>query len=259
MPEVHFNQRWKRYGKWGGFNNEIDGDTPATYPLTYGLTRRGVNDLITKHLKLQPEVQLHIDAIRAKMASADLVLGVHYRGTDTAMHWPFKKIPYETFFTETDKAIEERLKEKGKHPTEEDRKGAKIRIFVATDEQEFLEVKGSNPPRIINPSLNTVSPMCQAMRKRYGSEVIVSYDGSPRLTPDQYEAATEGLTNSPDVKISNYKKGESAVVDAICLALGEHLIKAELNSHFPSPLYWPLTLACRGVGEEQRFRIFLRL
>ena len=94
------------------------------------------------------------------------------------------------------------IKEKGKQ-----RQGAQIKIFVATDEQEFLE----------------------AMRKRYGRQVIVSYDGSPRLTPDQYEAATEGLTNSPDVHVTNYQKGESAVVDAICLALGEHLIKGRSN------------------------------
>ena len=67
------------------------------------------------------------------------------------------------------------------------------------------------------------------MIKRYGKETIVSYEGSPRLTPDQYAAATEGLTNSPDVKQTNFEKGESAIIDAICLALGKHLVKGRSN------------------------------
>ena len=205
LEQVHFNQRWKRYGKWGGFNRVIDGMTPANYPLTYGVNRQGVNDLITKHIKLRPAVQAKIDAIRTEMSGATLALGVHYRGTDTAMHWPYVKIPYKSFFQEVDKAIQERLAEKGLLGKEAG--AATIRIFVATDEQEFLE----------------------AMRSKYGAERVVSYEGSPRLTPDQYAAATEGLTNSPDVKVSNYEKGESAVVDAICLALGEHLIKSRSN------------------------------
>ena len=129
-------------------------------------------------------------------------MGVHYRGTDTAFHWPYTKIPYETFFRETDKSVKKGLEQAGKTTA-----NGKLKIFVATDEVEFLK----------------------AMQVRYGAEVVISYDGSPRLTPEQYEAATEGLTNSPDVKVSNYQKGESAIIDAICLGFGKHLVKGRSN------------------------------
>jgi len=202
LPEVHFNQKFKKYGAWGGFQKMIEGSQSATYPLTYALDREGVNRLMHKYLRLHPTIAQKIDNFKAThLKDADVVIGVHYRGTDTAEHWPYKKTPYEKYFAEVDKVLPELLKEKGLEAGK-----AKIRIFVASDEAAFLD----------------------KMKERYPGQVVSNTD-SPRLTPDQYAAATEGLTNSPDVQVSNYMKGESTIVDAILLAAGEYLIKGRSN------------------------------
>jgi hypothetical protein len=51
-------------------------------------------------------------------------LSVHYRGTDTVLHYPYKKIPYQLYYDYIDKYIET-------HPS--------AGIFVATDEKDFLD------------------------------------------------------------------------------------------------------------------------
>ena len=90
--EVHFDMRFKRYGKYGGFNHVIDGRTPGSYPLTYGVNRLGVNRLIQDFIRPVPAIQKVVDGITQEMKAGDVTVGVHYRGTDTAFHWPFKKV-----------------------------------------------------------------------------------------------------------------------------------------------------------------------
>jgi len=204
LEEVHFNRKLKRYGLWGGFNNLIDGVTPSTYPITYGTSRSETNRLIREYLipNMQPELKAKLEMLHVKMfKDADVILGVHYRGTDTSEHYPYTKIQYETFYRETKLAIKEMITEKNLEAST-----AKVRIFVASDEAEFLE----------------------GMQAQFPGQVVF-HDESPRLLPHQFAAATEGLTNSPDVHVSNYQKGETAIIDAICLAAGEYLIKGRSN------------------------------
>jgi len=204
LEEVHFDQYVKRHGRWGGFNHIMDGPDGSKYPVTYGVDRPTTMLLLDNYIKLKPQVQQKITNLRMKhdLDGADAIVGVHYRGTDTAEHYPFLKISYESFYEESESAIAAILKEKGV-----DRSKAKVKIFVATDEQEFLD----------------------GMITRFGADAVFFHEESPRLTPDQYKAATEGLTNSPDVHIGNYLKGETAIVDAIMLAAGQHLIKGRSN------------------------------
>jgi hypothetical protein len=144
---------------------------------------------------------------------------VHYRGTDTASEFPYRKIPYAQVADRLDVALakartaatgrrEGRVKASGVEEASAQRVDGSplddVRIFVATDEAPFLRY----------------------MQARYGDAVVFNPE-SPMLEPSEYDAS-EGLIDAA-LPISNFERGRTALVDAMLLALCEYIIKTRSN------------------------------
>jgi hypothetical protein len=72
-------------------------------------------------------VRAKADAFRREhLEGRDFVLGVHYRGTDTARHFPYRKVGFETYDAWIARVLELR-------------RARDFAIFVATDESAFLD------------------------------------------------------------------------------------------------------------------------
>ena len=86
-PEVHLDRRIAKYGRYGGFGDRIYGQTSHLYPMTTGVPRAELHRLWSSHIRPQPDVLDKVDAFAARWFGDDThVVGVHYRGTDTARH-----------------------------------------------------------------------------------------------------------------------------------------------------------------------------
>jgi hypothetical protein len=135
----------------------VYGPNSSMYPLTHasGASRQELHALLSRYISLQPEVRAAFVqfataqrmALPSHVAQAlgaapwvctpdattgrgcEWALSVHYRGSDTARHYPYRKVDYSEFFTEVDAVLEERVAEHG----------GVWRIIVATDETAFLD------------------------------------------------------------------------------------------------------------------------
>lgn len=118
------------------------------------------------------------------------MLGVHYRGTDTRQHYPYRAVPYTAMLREALLALETR------GVTSRERPG--LCTFVATDEKDFIDY----------------------LTESQLGPTVVSYQGSPRVA-----AASDALHFSASLGMDNAAKGESALVDCLLLAAAAHLVK----------------------------------
>jgi hypothetical protein len=187
--EVHLDQRIAKYGRYGGFGDRIYGETSHLYPMTAGVARGELHRLWSSHIRPRPEVIDKVDAFAARWFERDTrVVGVHYRGTDTARHYPFYRVPYDAYADEIRRVLE------AIGPS-------RYRVFVATDETEFVDF----------------------MDKAFPGQAICSPE-SPRVSRDE-----EAIHFNRSIAATGYQKGEAALVDCLLLARADWLVKGRSN------------------------------
>lgn len=163
--------------------------------LTYhaaAMSRSAAHDLIARHVRLQAHIQRLVDAYVAGHFAHSFSIGVHYRGTDK--HEEAPPVPYE----EVVGAIHDAAAGAGSLP---------VRVFLATDDQRFLDVMIERFPDSL-----LYRPM---FRSKDGRPIDVTNDDT------------------------NYRKGEDAVVDCLLLSRTNYLIRTASNLSLCSAFFNP--------------------
>jgi hypothetical protein len=187
--EVHLDRRIAKYGRYGGFGDRIYGETSHLYPMTAGLPRATLHATWASHIRPQPAILAKVDAFAGRWFARDtFIVGVHYRGTDTARHYPFQRVPYDTYADEIRRVLETVRPER-------------FRVFVATDETEFVDFMDRTFP---------------------GAAVYATE--APRVSRD-----AEAIHFNRSIAASGYQKGESALIDCLLLARSGWLVKGRSN------------------------------
>jgi hypothetical protein len=155
------------------------------------MPRRAAARLVAHYVKLSPAIQDATDNYVRGHWQGARVIGVHYRGNDKIAD--ARRVPYE---------------EVASRVTEHLAQAASCRVFLATDEQAFVDW----------------------MRARFGDRLLVrdmfrSRDGRPI-----------DVTNAD----GNYQKGFDAVVDCLLLSRTEHLIRTSSNLGLCATFFNPL-------------------
>lgn len=145
------------------------------------LSRKKGATLINRYIRVKPQVAAKVEAFVQTHFNDHLVIGIHYRGTDKVKEAP--RIPYETVCASVQTAIN-------------NAKAGKIRIFVATDEQAFVDCVRGNFPQL--------ACSCDAIRSTDGTRVHDSDE-------------------------NNYRNGEEAIIDCLLLSRCDLLIRTESN------------------------------
>ena len=218
VEEVHFDRTYSRYGLLGGFMDNIVGRDGRRYPVQGArLSLQEVHGVIDAHFVQRAALGDEIRALKRKVFSgADAAIGVHYRGTDTASEYPYRKVPYAQVATRIDAALsrtivhaKKLIAEKAAKPRAPD-----VRIYVATDEAPFRE--------FIRKRYDTT----ESFAARFESRVTVVFnEGSPMLSASEFDTS-EGLIDARlSAEFSNFDRGCSALVDAYMLAACDVIIK----------------------------------
>lgn len=90
----------------------------------YEMSREEGNYFINKYIKLKPHIQKKVDDFVSEYFTGYYIIGVHYRGTDKISEAP--RVRYEEVMLEINRVVQS-LNDK------------KYKIFIATDEQAFIE------------------------------------------------------------------------------------------------------------------------
>lgn len=195
-----------KYGRHGGFCDEVNGVTPYLYPMTYGIDRAELHRLLTTYMRVRHDIRAAADRwIAESFDPSAFVVGVHYRGTDSTrgrlvrlLDYRDFRVPYESYAAEAEAVIE-------RHAPRT------FQFAVATDEADFVEF----------------------MRRRFGDRVVY-VESSPRA-----KAGGPAIHLDATLKVSNYEKGRSAVVDALLLAATSYLVKGRSNVSDASLVFNP--------------------
>ncbi len=146
-----------------------------------GLSRTQANRYIKKYFRMKEGIRKEIDDFVEKHFKGNQVIGVHYRGTDKVSEAP--RVSYEKMISQVKDYIESHS---GEH----------FKIFVATDEENFVET----------------------MHGAFSGQVVTS--GARRST-DGHPLHV----NSKDP----YQTGKEALIDGELLSQGKVLIKTKSN------------------------------
>jgi hypothetical protein len=111
---------------------KFKGVTP--WDIEYNTSRKQVNDLIKKYIRLQPTVESFIEDFVQRHFSLHAVVAVHYRGTDKISEAP--RVTYE--------AVAEKVAE-----VLTSFAGRSCKIFIASDERGFIEYMEDLFPGIV--------------------------------------------------------------------------------------------------------------
>lgn len=185
--ENHGENWWEYYCepiKLGyGLDIHVMGDPPNSPGwIEEKLTRHEVRDYIEKYIHVKSFIMDRVAQFQIENFVGNFVISIHYRGTDKFIH-EAREVPYENVAKQVDKVI----KESG---------GQKYRIFIATDEQNFLDY----------------------MIQKYGD--IVCFNDAMRSS------------NGEPLHVNNsdpYQQGLETVMDAILLSRGHYLIRTTSN------------------------------
>jgi hypothetical protein len=157
--------------------------------MTTGMSRAALHAIWASHIRPQPAILAKVDAFVSRWFDRDtFIAGVHYRGTDTARHHPFQRVPYETYAEEVRRVLETA-------------RPARFRVFVATDETEFVDF----------------------MDRTFPGATLYATD-APRVSRD-----AEAIHFNRSIAASGYQKGESALIDCLLLARSNWLVKGRSN------------------------------
>ncbi len=156
--------------------------------MGFHLERFDAYRLIKNYIKIKPELQKAIDQYYQANFASHYVIGVHHRGTDKIVEWPL--VAYEKTWQTLINVIQS-LNEKQK---------ARLRVYVATDDQLFLNFLVGLLPNLI-----------------IYNDFARSANGDPLHYGDQFYA-------------NNYEKGKEALLDCIFLAQSNALIRPNTSS-----------------------------
>lgn len=151
--------------------------------IGFHLDRGYAYALIQKHIRIKLDIEHEIALFYAHNFAPYFVIGVHHRGTDKVLEWPL--VAYE-------KTVQCLLNVIG---TLKSHDQAQLRIFVATDDQFFLNYLIGLFPSIV---------------------IYESFVRSPDGTPLHY---------SEHLFSSNYQKGKEALLDCALLSKCHILIR----------------------------------
>lgn len=175
--------------------------TMTEYDADWFLKQRTkARDLVKKYIQVKPHVLAIVDAFENESMQGCRMLGVHMRGTDKgaaiASDETNRKVGPAAYYEEIDQYI-------AKHDD--------CRIFVATDQEQYLE----------------------AMTERY-PERVLSCDA---------QRSNDDLNTFQKAEGDAYKKGEEALIDCLLLSRCDFLLKC--TSHLSeSSMYFNPKLEC---------------
>ena len=160
--------------------------------IEYDTTIEELNSLILKYVHVRSEIMEEVDDFVAQMFQRNFVICVHYRGTDKSIEAP--RVGYDT----VQKKVVDVIREHD---------GESIKIFIATDEENFL----------------------QFMQRQFGNLVCYNEHAvrSVNNTPIHFNAA------------SPYQSGRDALVDCLLLSRGSYLIRTSSNLSLASTFFNP--------------------
>ncbi len=154
-----------------------------------GLPTPSINNyaLIQKYVRIKSHIQAEIDEFVRQHFESFYVIGVHHRGTDKNTEWPI--VSYE----KTYQTIKQVIKKSYPFPLRK-----KVKIFVATDDQKFIDyLENLFPKQLIYNNFTR------------------SADGSPL-----HIGAVQHYT-------SNYLKGKEAIIDCLLMSRCHILIRPQ--------------------------------
>jgi hypothetical protein len=194
--EIRLDRTVSKYGRYGGFADVVQGRTPYLYPMTFGVERATLRHLLDRHVQVRQEIHDEVARLVSTLFEPGaFIVGVHYRGTDSTRsraaalaHYRTTPVPYTAYAAEVRRALQ-------------DAAPAIYRVFVATDEIDFLEF----------------------MRREFGDRVV-QLDDAPRA-----QRGGQAVHLDRTLPVSNYRKGRSAVVDCLMLAATHYLVKGRSN------------------------------
>jgi hypothetical protein len=204
--EMRLDSRVRRIGRFGGFSDVVQGETPYLYPMTYGVDRATLHQVVTRHIQIRQEIREAADrAIDDLFDRGAYRVAIHYRGTDTTFGWKGRfthyrtaPVPYAAYAEEVRRVV----RAAG---------SPRYQLFVATDEHDCLEF----------------------MQREFGDRVR-SFDESPRVS-----AGGAAIHLDSSLPVSNYQKGKSALVDCLVLAASDYLVKGRSNLSDASLIFNP--------------------
>lgn len=143
--------------------------------------RRLASELVRRYVRVRPGILEKVETYAREHFGQSHMIGIHYRGTDKKRDLPL--VPFEAVWSTVQGRIEAA-------------NGAPCRIFVATDEQAFLDFMLSRVPRGL-----------------LYRDLVRSTDGTPVHERDG----------------DNHAKGEGALIDCLLLARTSCLIRTASN------------------------------
>ncbi len=203
--ELHLNRILTKYGRYGGFSDVVQGATPYFYPMTWGIDRQALHRLVDTQVRLRPEICDEATSLAHTLFDPQaLIIGVHYRGTDSThgltgalTHYRTGRVPYRVYCNEIRRVMSAN-------------RASRYQVFVATDEASFLQfVRGEFPGCVV---------ALDVPRAKAG--------GGPVHLDRSHDA-------------SGYDKGKSAIVDSLLLASTDYLIKGRSNLSDASLVFNP--------------------
>lgn len=157
-------------------------------------------ELVKKYIRLKPSLQKEVDRFCKRKFKKDYIIGVHYRGTDKKIEAP--RLSYKHVYKEIVYAIAN-IKQ-GKSVK---KKNHKIKIFLATDEQPFIEY----------------------LEKRFPGKIITT----------NAIRSTDGTPIHLQRHSGQYKSGKGAVLDCVLLSRCHFLLRMDSNLSSASTLFSP--------------------
>jgi hypothetical protein len=113
------------------------GDVPNLPEREFWGTRKQAYQIIQKYIRFKPYILEKVERFSGKYFDRNVVIGVHYRGTDWFTENAFTFLDYSVFAKEVQKTIQALG-----NPTH-------FQIFIATDEKGFIEYMGKMFPNHI--------------------------------------------------------------------------------------------------------------
>lgn len=150
--------------------------------VEFEFSREEVNRIIQTYIRYKPHIKQKVYDYVSKNFDGYFVIGVHYRGTDKVKEAPI--LPYETVIESVQNVFNKYS-------------NRKVKIFVATDESEFLDTMKEAFP-------GYVYCLEEAIRSQNGSAVHYNND-------------------------SPYQQGEEALLDSLILSNTNLLIRTSSN------------------------------